>query len=358
MVTGAEGLESQSKQPNLEEQQKQGEAKNAATKLLTETHSDTKEGAATKPPAQADAKKSDGAKDLPSISLVSPKVFTPYPWEQPAPENGRKPHMDYGRHKDTIVHPGEGPFHVAERLLGKGAKDGDVRALSDAMSAQFKEEAKDDKALESLRAGARIVREDNIGQILNRIADPACRERISERLKEGWTDKEQPAAIPFDHDAREGETQPSFIEDDKQFLKDLSAAATDVKAAEYRSRGQCAAGARLAFNELPNWRIDGGTVDKSINKDPNGWRGGIKLATDLASTGLFEQVPLSKIGIDNLKEGYILGRVHYPDYVKAHPTWEGEDFGDIDIVTKKHKPQDDGKLYHDSFVLIPKKHKP
>ena len=299
----------------------------------------------------ASAQTSSAQKDLPNLSLDTPR-FTPLPWEAPDPETGHILHPNYERQKDSMIKIGEGPFHVAERLLGEGANSADVKALQNAMIQQYKEETQE--AGTSYRIGHALINESNISQIMNRISDPDCRHRIEEKLKEGWTDKAQPAAIPFDHDFRPGETQPSFIANPKEFLKDFAEAAIDVGAAALRAKGQCAQGARMAFNEIPLWHIDGGTVDVSINKDPNGWRGGIKLADDLFSTGLFDKIPLDKFGYKNLKEGYMLGRVHFPDYVKAHPTWGGEDFGDIDIVTRKHMPQDDGKLYHDSYVLVPK----
>ncbi len=276
------------------------------------------------------------------------------PWT-PDPNGRLKMHMSYGQSKDAIVSLGEGPFHVAKRLLGKDAADADVKAFSDALKEQFKqdESASD---LSSLRNGHKLLTEENIAEVLSRIADRQSRERITERLKEGWTDREPPVAVPFKGHNRPGETNPDRIEDADQFLKDLADAAIKVGADKLRAKGLCAQGARLAFNTLPLWRIDGGSVDKSINKDINGWRSGITLALDLGETGLFDIVPLKELGYKNLKEGYVLGRYHYPDYVKQRPKWEGEDFGDIDIVTKRHMPpNDDSKMYRDSFVLIPKK---
>ncbi len=274
------------------------------------------------------------------------------PWN-----DSSKTHMSYRQTKDAKVKLGEGPFHVAQRLLGPGAKDGDVKALTDAMTKQFLDEHADNPKMESLSNGHWLLNEQNIGQIVNRIPDLETRQRIIDRLKEGFTDKEQPAAVPFPAHNRPGETMPNRIEDPDEFMKDLAAAAIDVGAAAYRAKGQCAAGFRLAINEIPMWHIEGGTVDVSINKDINGWRSGVQMALDFAQTGLFDVIPLSKLGYKNLKEGYIVGRYHYPDYVKDHPSWKGEDFGDIDVMTKKHKPPDDGDMYHDSFVLIPKRPK-
>jgi hypothetical protein len=226
-----------------------------------------------------------------------------------------------------------------------------VKALTKAMGDQFRQ----DYPGQDIRVGESLLNEKNVIQVLSRITDEASRNRIIDKLKINWNESDPPAAVQFEAHGRPGETHPSKIDPDL-FLKDIAAAAIDVKAAEYRARGQCAAGARLAFNELPMWHIDGGTVDKSINKDINGWRSGVQLAKDLAETGLFDVVPLAKLGYKNLKEGYIVGRYHYPDYVKQHPSWDGEDFGDIDIMTKKHRPpNDDSDMYHDSFVLIPKR---
>lgn len=298
---------------------------------------------------------SSGKFALPGLDVVDGRDFTPIPWDVPADKTAPRMHMEYQQQKDTRVKMGEGPYQVSRRLLGDQAKEGDVKLLTTAVKAQYRDEHKDDPNLENLGVGQALVSEDNIKLIMNRISDTEARRRIENCLKPGWSEKAQPSAIPFDHDARESETQPSFIEDPGLFLKDIAAAAIDVDAAGYRSRGSCAQGARLAFNELPLWHIEGGKVDKPMSKDPEGWRSGIRLATDLQTTGLFETVPLKEIGIKNLKEGYILGRLHKPEYVKDHPSWEGEDFGDIDIVTRKHKPEDDGDRYRDSFVLIPKK---
>ena len=293
--------------------------------------------------------------DLPAMNLVDSKDFKPLPWEQPDNGSGHKMHMNYRLQKDSIIKNGEGPYHVSRRLLGQDASEADVRTLTRALKEQYGEENNKDSDMQSLRIGQSLVTEKNIRSIMRHIEDPETRQRIGNSLKEGWTEKEQPAAVPFDHDARPGETQPSVIEDRKSFQNDLAAAAIDVGAAKLRSQGHCAQGARLALNEVPLWHIDGGTVDTSIKKDPNGWRSGLRLAQDLADTGLFDSVPLKKIGTRHLQAGYILGRSHHPDYVKDHPEWGGEDYGDIDIVTKKHTPPADGKFYQDSFVLIPKK---
>lgn len=309
-------------------------------------HPQAKPAEKTLPPLQIDAATThkDG---------VSPRVL---PWGE-----GSNMHMDYPLMKDSILRMGEGPFHVAQRLLGDNALDSDVKALTKAMKDQYLAENQGDPAaLDSLRIGHAFITEKNIAEVLDRIPDLQARQRIADKLAVGWTDKEPPHAVPFGGDGRPGETHPDRIDDADQFRKDLAAAAIDVNAAGLRAKGLCAAGARLSLNELPNWHIDGGTVDKSINKDPNGWRSGLQMAKDLAGTGLFDVVPLKKLGYNNLKEGYIVGRYHYPDYVKRHPSWDGEDMGDIDIMTKKHRPPKDNDdstpvVYHDSFVLIPKK---
>lgn len=269
------------------------------------------------------------------------------PWGE-----GSHLHPNYQMAKDGLVKVGEGPHHVAVRLLGAGANTADVKAFTAALKDQFKE----DFPKQDIRVGESLLNDRNVVQVLSRITDQAMRDRIIDRLKINWNETDPPVAVQFEAHGRPGETHPSRIDDGDQFLKDIAAAAIDVGAADLRSKGKCAAGARLAINELPLWHIDGGTVDKSINKDPNGWRSGIQLAKDLAETGLFDVIPLSKLGYKNLKEGYIVGRYHYPDYVKEHKGWDGEDFGDIDIMTKKHRPpNDDAEMYHDSFVLIPKK---
>jgi hypothetical protein len=323
------------------------EARSAAEKMVCESVATLQ-----KPiERQAGAAKAESHESLPSLAVILPRDFTPMPWEQ-----GQKLHMSYQMQKDSRVKLGEGPFHVAKRLLGTDAGDADVRTLTRALAAQYKDENPEGD-LNGLGIGQPLVHERNVKQILNRIDDQETRSRIADRLKLGWNDFKEAAAVPFDHDARPGETQPDHIEDPDAFLKDIAEAAIDVGAADMRSKGNCAMGARLSFNELPLWHIEGGTVDKPLSKDPNGWRSGLRLAQDLAGSGLFDAVPLSEFGYKNLKHGYILGRNHYPDYVKNHPTWDGEDYGDIDIYTKKHKPPDDGDLYHDSFVLIPKKNK-
>jgi hypothetical protein len=251
------------------------------------------------------------------------------PWGE-----GSNLHPNYQMAKDGLVKIGEGPHHVATRLLGADANSNDVKALTKAMGDQFRQ----DYPGQDIRVGESLLNEKNVIQVLSRITDEASRNRIIDKLKINWNESDPPAAVQFEAHGRPGETHPSKIDPDL-FLKDIAAAAIDVKAAEYRARGQCAAGARLAFNELPMWHIDGGTVDKSINKDINGWRSGVQLAKDLAETGLFDVVPLAKLGYKNLKEGYIVGRYH-----------------DIDIMTKKHRPpNDDSDMYHDSFVLIPKR---
>lgn len=341
-----------------------GAEKIAKEKILSEVSEAQRDEPVAKPGASKNSQSPDVVEHrevaLPALSLHS-KTNTDsggfsLPWQR-TPDGFLQAHMGYQQSKDGIVHIGEGPHHVAKRLLGPNAIPADVNALTDAMTAEYLEEHPGRK-LSGIRIGHPIINEGNIESTLARIGDDAARQRIADRLKDGWTEKEQPTAVPFGPHGRPGETTPSRIDDPEQFLKDIAAAAIDVGAAALRSKGKCAQGARLAINELPLWHIDGGTVDKSINKDPNGWRSGITMALDLGGTGLFDIVPLSKLGYKNLKEGYILGRYHYPNYVKEHPAWDGEDFGDIDIVTKKHMPpNDDSDMYHDSFVLIPKKAK-
>jgi hypothetical protein len=335
------------------------EAQAAEAKLHSEAYAQTPDKQVAKAPAGEKAEASGQSKDLPALTLAVTHDFRPLPWNQSPDDGQNKLHMSDRMQKDSIVKMGEGPSHVAHRVLGPDASTADVKALTEALKEQYNAEKQSDTALDSLRIGHPLLNESNIGQVLDRIPDENTRHRIEDHLNIGWNDAPQPTAIPFDHDARPGETQPSAILDGDTFRKDLAAAAIDVGAAALRSKGQCAAGARLALNELPQWHIDGGTVDRSINKDPNGWRGGIKMADDLANSGLFDKKLLSEVGVKNLKEGYILGRVHFPAYVKQHEkAWEGEDLGDIDIVTSKHMPEDDGRLYHDSYVLIPKVNKP
>ena len=277
------------------------------------------------------------------------------PWTDKNPDGVLRQHMSYGANKDAIVRLGEGPFHVAQRLLGgPSAASGDVQALTKALIQQYKEETKD-FTLESLRNGHPMLTERNIGNVISKIDDAGCRQRITDHLKQGWSAQEAPVPVPFEAHHRDGETNPSHIEDPAQFLKDMTQAMVNVKADDYWRRGLCAAGFRLAINQLPNWRIDGGSIDVSINKDIRGWRSGVQMALDLAQTGLFDVVPLKELGYKNLKQGYIIGRWHYPDYVKDRPSWKGEDFGDIDVWTPRHKPADDSSsMYRDSFVLIPK----
>ncbi|MBX9571558.1 MAG: hypothetical protein K2X77_21880 [Candidatus Obscuribacterales bacterium] len=270
---------------------------------------------------------------------------------------GDKRHMSYDLMKDVRVKINEGPFHVAERILGKDGDDADKRALTKALKEQFAEETAKDPNTQGIRIGYPLVTERNIYQILMRIEDPACRTRIIERVRQGFTDVEQAKPVPLDARNRPGETRPDRIDDGAAFMKDLAAAAIEVGAHKLWAKGKCAQGARLAFNELPHWNIEGGVVDKVISKDPNGWRSGIILAKDLADSGLFDVIPLKDFGYKNLKEGHVLGRYHYPDYVKDRPSWGGEDYGDIDIVTKVHRPPNDGDTYHSSFVLVPKKKK-
>lgn len=275
------------------------------------------------------------------------------PWNRKAPQE--KPlFMGYQQMKDGLVKMDEGPHHVAQRLLGGKAAEGEVKALQEALKEQYKAENASDPNLSSVLIGHSLLNQKNIVQVLDRIADPEAKLNIAEKLAEGWVEKEPPKSVPFDSRMREGETRPDRIDNPEQFLKDLAQSAIEVKAHELRARGLCAQGARLSFNQLPLWHIEGGSVDKSINKDPNGWRSGITLAQDLAASGLFDVVPLKDLGYKNLKEGYVLGRIHYPDYIKGKPSWGGEDMGDIDIVTKKHRPPNDGPMYHSSFVLIPK----
>ena len=271
------------------------------------------------------------------------------------PWNSDSQFMTYDLMKDSKVKIGQGPYHVAERLLGKDATETDKRALSNALKDQFKEETGKNPDVQGIQIGKPLITKWNIDQILDRLEDPECKQRITERLRQGFTAEESPHAVPLDKRARPGETRPDRIDDDKQFLKDIADAAIEVGAKKLWRQGKCAQGARMALNELPNWNIEGGTVDKSIEKDPNGWRSGITLARDLAASGLFDVVPLKELGIKNLKDGYILGRLHHPEYVKERPGWGGEDFGDIHIVTKIHKPEDDGDTYRETFVLIPKK---
>lgn len=270
---------------------------------------------------------------------------------------GENRHMSYDLMKDVRVKINEGPFHVAERLLGEGASEADRRALTKALKEQFAYETGKDPNTQGIRIGYPLVTERNIFQILMRIDDPPTRTRIIEQVKDGFTNVEPPKAVPLDARNRPGETRPDRIDNADQFLKDLAAAAIEVGAHKLWAKGKCAQGARLAFNELPHWNIEGGVVDKVISKDPNGWRSGIILAKDLADSGLFDVIPLKEFGYKNLKEGHVLGRYHYPDYVNDRPSWGGEDYGDIDIVTKMHKPPNDGDTYHSSFVLVPKRKK-
>lgn len=296
-------------------------------------------------------------KHVPELELVDSAAAGRqefFPWTRNKSPQEPPLFMGYGQMKDALVKIGEGPYHVSRRLLGSEAAEADVKALSKALSDQYRHEHPEDDAMKGIIIGQSLLNRENIESVLLRIEDYGSRIRISERLAEGWVEKEPPKEVPFDARQREGETRPDRIDDPEQFLKDLAQSAIEVKAAELRARGLCAQGARLSFNQLPLWHIEGGKVDKSINKDPNGWRSGITLAQDLAASGLFDVVPLKELGYKNLKEGYVLGRIHYPDYVKKRPSWDGEDMGDIDIVTKKHRPPNDGPMYHSSFVLIPK----
>ena len=352
----AERSEQTSKQIDLSSPH---EAQAAEAKLHSEAYAQAPDRQAGKTQAVEAAATNGQAKDLPALTLAAAHDFRPLPWNQTPDDGQNKLHMSERMQKDSIVKMGEGPNHIAHRVLGPGASTADVKALTEALKEQYNAEKQSETALDSLRIGHPLLNENNIAQVLDRIPDENTRHRIEDQLNIGWNDAPQPTAIPFDHDARAGETQPSAILDGDTFRKDLAAAAIDVGAAALRAKGQCASGARLALNELPQWHIDGGSVDRSINKDPNGWRGGIKMADDLANSGLFDKKPLSEVGVKNLKDGYILGRVHFPAYVKQHEkAWEGEDLGDIDIVTSKHMPEADGRLYHDSYVLIPKVTKP
>jgi len=291
---------------------------------------------------------------LPELSIGDKQIGANIvlPWNA-----GDKRHMSYDLMKDVRVKLDEGPFHVAERILGNDANIEEKRALAKALKEQFAHETGKDPNAQGIRIGYPLVTERNIYQILMRVEDPALRTKIVDRVKEGFTDVEPPKPVPLDARNRPGETRPDRIDNPDQFMKDIAAAAIEVGAHKLWAKGKCAQGARLAFNELPHWNIEGGVVDKVINKDPNGWRSGIILAKDLADTGLFDVIPLKEFGYKNLKEGHILGRYHYPDYVKDRPSWGGEDYGDIDIVTKVHRPPNDGDTYHSTFVLVPKRKK-
>lgn len=320
----------------------------------TEAFPHPAEAAAHQQASQADTKNnhSEAAqKELPKFTLSSSEVSMALPWAQPDNGDGHKLHMSYDMQKAAKVHDREGSYQVAERLLGKGAQSADLNALNNAMRAQFAHDHPQVTDLDGYMDCRALVDETNIASIINRIGDQDSRHRIEDKLKEGWTDEPAPVAVPFAHDARPGETMPSYIADADRFCRDLAAAAIDAHTVVLWSQGLCAGGARLAINELPQWNIDGGSVDRSILKDPRGWRSGLKMAEDLSSTGLFDRVPLSQIGVNGLKEGYIVGRYS----VRPNPNW-GEDYGDIDIVTRIHRPAPDSpNMYKNSFVLIPKK---
>ena len=323
----------------------------SARKLLADVQS-----SAGPPAAGAEAQNAvveSAAFVLPALKVTADRK-TALPWE--VTTNGvAKEHMGFGQAKDGIVRFGEGPEQVAERLLGQDASRRDVELLTRALEEQYQAETHGrDPQMRSLRIGHSLLTEQNIEAVLKRIKDPTARQRIADCLRQGWSLERQPLPVPFGADGRPDETRPSAIPNPAQFEKALAAAAINVNAEGFRAKGECALGARLALNELPDWHIDGGSVDKSINKDPNGWRSGLKLALDLRATGLFDSIPLRQIGVQNLKAGYIVGRYHNPGVVKQHPSWGGEDMGDIDIKTDKHTPPPDGPYYHDSFVLIPK----
>ncbi len=322
-------------------------------------NSSDKSSEASKSP---EASKSGPASDsLPPLRIVdkdggdSRKSVGLLPWEKD--EDGKRQlHMNYDLQINGIVRVGEGPWHAASRILGSKAPYGDLQAFTKALGDQFMEDTRA-KNLKDLPQGYELLTEDNTEKVISKITDDAIRQRVIDKLAESWTEKVPLDAVQFGPDAhgRPGETYPSRIDDPQRFLKDMTAAMEQVKADDYWRRGLCAGGFRLAVNQLPGWNVDGGSIDVSINKDIRGWRSGVQMALDLAKTGLFDVVPLKELGYQNLKQGYILGRWHYPDYVRNRPSWGGEDYGDIDVWTNRHKPADDSRnMYRDSFVLIPK----
>lgn len=98
--------------------------------------------------------------------------------------NSQSSELKDGMQDKSAVRRGEGPYDVAERLLGgEDANNSDVKALTGALKDQYRDETNNkDFMMNNLKQGRELLTDKNVDQVLSKISDPEQRQRISEQL--------------------------------------------------------------------------------------------------------------------------------------------------------------------------------
>lgn len=97
--------------------------------------------------------------------------------------NKQSAQLKDGMEDKGTVRRGEGPYGVAERLLGKSASNSDVKALTGALRDQYRDETQNkDFMMNNLKVGHELLTDKNVDQVLSKIGDPEARQRIAGQL--------------------------------------------------------------------------------------------------------------------------------------------------------------------------------
>jgi hypothetical protein len=151
---------------------------------------------------------------------------------------------------------------------------------------------------------------------------------------------------------RSMETAPSKIANPMQFMHDIVSIGKQIDSAGMRSgrytstgHGDCAGAVRKDLEKM--------NIGFHIESDNNEgrWRSGVQLGAYLAQSGLFEAVPMSKIG--KLEPGMIKVS-HWNFGNRSQHFFSNEDRGDIQIVGDGSSVPPDGGRYTNSYILVPK----
>ena len=144
--------------------------------------------------------------------------------------NDQSPELKDGMQDRAAVRRGEGPYGVAERLLGENASNSDVRALTGALKDQYRDETQNkDFMMNNLKVGHELLTDKNVDQVLSKIDDPEARQRISEQLtrRSENNSKDEPKVGEL-NDESKSKPEPESAEakggsvDRSQFDKELS----------------------------------------------------------------------------------------------------------------------------------------
>lgn len=113
-------------------------------------------------------------------------------------------HLTEAQEKDGLVQSKEGPYQVAERLLGKSASQEEKMALVKAMRSQYNEETGNkDPHMKSLSVGRSLLNEQNYDKVIANIKDEALQKSVIAKLEQKQADAPKKAEPKQDEPKKE-----------------------------------------------------------------------------------------------------------------------------------------------------------